>query len=203
MEQQSDLTGATWTTVGQQLRIGSGCSSIILKRNTETHHADLTGSYSVITDGSGIVQSSSLNDQNGVLRFTSGVATTPWRWNQSEEEGLTRIGNSDYLPERNLRLQIFFSPQQAQKRNCSADRAICVALAIAGGALCVALQTSLLTACLAVCALDPEPVTKFICINICRNLLLAKVFLCISAAATAAALCQAGYIRCVKNGGIP
>ncbi|MCA1595152.1 MAG: hypothetical protein LC772_01820, partial [Chloroflexi bacterium] len=91
LEEQSDLTGATWVVSATYL---SGQS--IVRRNSEFHHWDNRGTAGVITDGSGNVLSNNLYDLFRVQRYSSGSAQTPRRWRlaQVSEEGLTYGGGA-------------------------------------------------------------------------------------------------------------
>ena len=143
VEQTSDLTGAVWTTAALYLRGGSACSSTIIRRNSEYHHFDLTGTAGVITSASGAILSNNLYDRFGSQRFAQGSVGTPWRWNQAEEEGLVNFSGSDYLPERTLsgRAQIAVNciPITGNTdlrgiRHCTGDRlAICKGICAAAG----------------------------------------------------------------------
>ena len=106
VEQQSDLTGATWTTVGQQLRVGSGCTSMLLRRNGENHHNDLVGNNPVITDANSNILSSNLYDFYRTQRFSSGMAQSQWKFNDHylAEEGM--IANCFIQVERDIALSL-------------------------------------------------------------------------------------------------
>ena len=89
VEQQSDLTGQTWTTTALYLQGQS-----IVSRNGEYHHFDNRNTAGVITNISGSVLSNNLYDNFGVARYTNGSAQTPWRWQQAQvaDEGLIHVG---------------------------------------------------------------------------------------------------------------
>ena len=78
VEQQSDLTGNTWTTTAQYLK-GAGCSASVIRRNSEFHHFDLLGTAGVITNASGTSISDNLYDVIGRKRAEQGSAETPHR----------------------------------------------------------------------------------------------------------------------------
>jgi len=80
VEQTSDLTGTTWATSGLYLRAGGGCSSQLIRRNSEYHHADLLNGYGVITNGTGTVLSNRLYDAFSVQRYSSGSAVSALRF---------------------------------------------------------------------------------------------------------------------------
>ena len=115
VEQTSNLTGTTWATSGLYMRAGGGCSSQLIRRNSEYHHIDLLGSYGVITNSTGTVLSSNIYDVLNVQRFTSGSAVSPWRFYSTkvDVEGLLVIGTCYAIPERDLALT-----QVCQKVDC-------------------------------------------------------------------------------------
>ena len=73
VEQQSDLTGATWTTIGQQLRVGAGCASMLLRRNSDNFHSNLSDISSVTTDPTGAISSSVVYDEFSVQQYSSAI----------------------------------------------------------------------------------------------------------------------------------
>ena len=104
VEEQSDLSGQSWTASALYLR-GVGCGSGIIRRNSEYHHADPTGTIAVITNASGAIQNSNLYDRFGVLRFDiTGSAQTQWRWVGAfaGEEGMIVLssGQREYVEAR-------------------------------------------------------------------------------------------------------
>ena len=134
VEQQSNLTGATWTTVGQQLRIGSGCSSILLKRNAEVHHADLTGSIPLISDSNSNTISSNTYDVFKNLMSSTGAAGTPCRFEgrSNSEENLLSPGN--LIPSRGITTNVVAGIGFIDALICG----ICVAICkIAGRKVCL------------------------------------------------------------------
>ncbi len=77
VEQGSDLTGSTWTTNAQYLRVGGGCGSMLIRQkitnlNDEYHHEDPLGVFGVITGANGAVLSSNIYDAFDVLQFSTG-----------------------------------------------------------------------------------------------------------------------------------
>ena len=94
VEQQSDLTGQSWTTSAQYLNGGA-----IIRRNDEFHHWDYRGTAGVITDGTGNVLSNNIYDQFAVARYTNGSAQTPWRQQQAQaaDEGLLSVGGGTFM----------------------------------------------------------------------------------------------------------
>ena len=90
VEETSDLTGGSWTTSAHYLRAGGGCSSLLIRRNSEYHCFDLTGTVGVILDGGSSLLSDNLYDAYGVDMYSSGNAVTPYRVPQGklDEDGL-------------------------------------------------------------------------------------------------------------------
>ncbi len=103
MEQQSDLTGATWTTIGQYVKAGGGCGSILFTRNSENHHYDLGGKVSVVSDTNSTVLSNNLYDTFKVTRYTQGNSSTPIHFSGafSDNSGLA-LFSQPIISERNL-----------------------------------------------------------------------------------------------------
>ena len=118
VEQTSDLTGTTWATSGLYLRAGGGCSSQLVRRNTEYHHPDLSNNVGIITNATGTILSNRLYDNFSVARYVSGTSVT-----QSvtvceitiDETILASSGARDaYLPGRDVTLMA----QAANTPNC-------------------------------------------------------------------------------------
>ena len=78
VEQTSTLAGGTWTTSALYLKAGSGCSSQIIRRNGEYHHADILNNYTLISNTSGNLLSSRVYDYFANQRFSTGSAVTIW-----------------------------------------------------------------------------------------------------------------------------
>ena len=102
VEQTSDLTGAIWTTSALYLRAGNGCSSQLIRRNSEYHHVDIFGVYASISNSVASVISNVLFDVFGSQRFSSGSALTPWRYGAAADENMlyTRAGTK--MPAREI-----------------------------------------------------------------------------------------------------
>jgi len=108
VEQTSNLTGTTWATSGLYLRAGGGCSSQLIRRNSEYHHEDFLGDYGVITSGTGTILSNNLYDAFQVQRFSSGTAVSSSRFMaaKTDVEGLL-FANTDYtIAQRDLALTV-------------------------------------------------------------------------------------------------
>ncbi len=161
VEEQSDLTGVTWTTVGQQLGIGSGCSSMLLRRNSENHHNDLLGSNPVISDANSKVLSSNLCDYFRTQRYSSGAAVSQWRFDDhyNSEEGL--IANCFIITDRVIPLFAICQVRNDCRRvgqlrrpplpmwNCNSKyhRHVCHTLCPSGVRLCCCSYGSLIALC--------------------------------------------------------
>jgi len=106
VEQTSDLTGTTWATSGLYLRAGGGCSSQLIRRNSEYHHEDFLGNFGVITSGTGTVLSNNLYDGFRVQRFSSGTAVSSSRFKdaKTDMEGLLITDTCYAIPERDMAL---------------------------------------------------------------------------------------------------
>ena len=104
VEQTSDLTGTTWATSGLYLRAGTGCSSQLMRRNSEYHHADMMGNYGVITNSTGTILSSNLYDSFRVQRFTGGSAVSSSRFKnaRTDVEALLATGSCFSNGERGI-----------------------------------------------------------------------------------------------------
>ncbi len=71
VEETSTLTGSSWSVSSQYLRVGGGCSSMLIRQkittmNDEYHHADIVGMYGVLTDASANVLRSYVFDAYAV-----------------------------------------------------------------------------------------------------------------------------------------
>ncbi len=75
IEETSTLTGSSWTTSGQYLRAGGGCSSMLIRQKSSTddeyHHIDMVGMFDIITNQTVSIISNSVFDAFGVERYTT------------------------------------------------------------------------------------------------------------------------------------
>ena len=94
VEQQSDLTGATWTTGGQFLRVGARCDSLLLTRNSICHLTDIDENTVMMLDQNTASQYTALFDGFGALMASSGTQTTPC----VIDENLLSLSPRDLIP---------------------------------------------------------------------------------------------------------
>jgi hypothetical protein len=192
VEQTSDLSGSQWTTSALYLQ---GIS--LVRRNNEWHHFDPLGTAQVITNNSASVISNNLYDVFGVLRHEQGSAETPWRWRlmvQADEYlNLTRWGTF-YYSERGLPL----TPLQKNGADPHCEALFSWYMQRAGvqASLCAALCAGFLAACLCICGIATDPVTKGVCVAICFGVFIAGLLVCKDAYLAATGACYSLRANC-------